>query len=147
MAFDPANGDLYLGDVGQNQWEEINLIRSTSNGGENFGWNLREGTHPYADGDNPTIDPITEYDHSLGCSVTGGEVVRDPRLPAWDGVYLYADYCSGRVWGLLESGLGWVSQSLYETNLTISSFGVDALGRIYLTDHRDGGIYRLEPTS
>jgi glucose/arabinose dehydrogenase len=146
MAFDPATGDLFLGDVGQNQWEEINLIRSTSSGGENFGWNLREGAHPYAGGDVPTIDPIADYDHSLGCSVTGGEVVRDPRLPAWAGVYLYADYCSGRVWGLLEAGEGWVSQLLYETNLTISSFGVDAEGRIYLTDH-GGDIYRLEPVA
>ena len=145
IAFDKLSGDLFVADVGQKQWEEINFQASDSPGGENYGWNLREGAHRYADGEAAWTDPVTEYDHGLGCSVTGGEVVRDPRLPLWSGLYLYGDYCTGRIWGLLGNQQGWSNQLLYESNFTLSSFGQDSSGRIYLVDH-DGGIYRLDPT-
>lgn len=145
FAFDRMTGDLYIGDVGQDQWEEINFQTASSIGGENYGWNLREGAHEYAGGSANWIDPVAEYDHSLGCSVTGGEVVRDPRLPGWSGVYLYGDYCRGRIWGLLQDSDGvWAQQLLYESGSTISSFGQDADGRIYLIDH-GGSILRLDP--
>ena len=78
--------------------------------------------------------------------MTGGEVIRDPRLPAWSGVYLYGDYCTGRVWGLLSKDQGWLNQLLYEATFRLSSFGQDSIGRIYLVDHQ-GGIYRLDPTA
>ncbi len=145
IAFDPVSEDLYIADVGQNQWEEINFQAAGSPGGDNYGWNLREGAHPFAGGAGSFIDPVAEYDHSMGCSVTGGETVRDPRLPGWSGVYLYGDYCSGRIWGLLPAGDGtWSIQLLYETDLKISAFGRDISGRVYLVDHR-GGIFRLDP--
>jgi glucose/arabinose dehydrogenase len=146
IAFDKQGGDLFIADVGQNQWEEINYQAADSIGGENYGWNLREGAHPYAGGEAAWSDPIAEYDHGMGCSVTGGEVVRDPRLPLWSGLYLYGDYCTGRIWGLLSDGQRWSNHLLYESNFTLSSFGQDSSGRIYLVDHR-GGIYRLDPTS
>jgi glucose/arabinose dehydrogenase len=147
FAFDRASGNLFIADVGQNQWEEINFQAATSHGGENYGWNLREGAHAYAGGAAAWTDPVAEYSHAEGCSVTGGEVVRDTRLIAWSGVYLYADYCSGQIWGLLGDGQGsWSSQLLYDSDFNPTSFGQDSIGRIYLVDHR-GEIYRLEPTS
>jgi glucose/arabinose dehydrogenase len=146
IAFDKGSGDLFIADVGQNQWEEINHQTAHSIGGENYGWNLREGAHPYAGGQASWIDPVAEYDHGVGCSVTGGEVIRDPRLPAWSGVYLYGDYCTGRVWGLLSKDQGWLNQLLFEATFRLSSFGQDSIGRIYLVDHQ-GGIYRLDPTA
>jgi glucose/arabinose dehydrogenase len=146
IAFDTVSGDLYIADVGQNQWEEINYQAASSSGGENYGWNLREGAHAYTDGEADWQDPITEYSHDLGCSVTGGEVVRDPRMPAWAGLYLYGDYCSGRIWGLLQGeDAAWENQLLFESSSNISAFGQDSVGRVYLVDHR-GEIYRLDPT-
>jgi glucose/arabinose dehydrogenase len=146
FSFDHITGDLYIADVGQSQWEEVNVQLAQSSGGENYGWNLREGAHTYADGLAAWTDPVAEYSHSEGCSVTGGEVVRDSRLPAWSGVYLYGDYCTGRIWGLLGDGLGsWSSQLLYDSSFSISAFGQDSSGRIYLVD-QSGGIYRLDPT-
>ena len=146
IAFDRRDGDLFIADVGQSQWEEINHQSADSSGGENYGWNLREGAHPYAGGQAAWIDPVAEYDHSAGCSVTGGEVLRDPRLPDWSGVYFYGDYCSGRIWGLLSKDQVWLNQLLFETSFQISSFGQDSVNRLYLVDHR-GGIYRFDPSS
>ena len=147
IAFDQTTGDLFIGDVGQNQWEEINFLPADSTGAINYGWNLREGAHDYSGSDaGALVDPIAEYDHGLGCSVTGGVVVRDPRLPAWQGLYLYGDYCSGRVWGLIQDERGsWLGAQLFEVAGTISSFGEDHAGRVYLVDH-NGTVLRLEPT-
>jgi glucose/arabinose dehydrogenase len=144
FTFDPASGDLYIGDVGQGSWEEINFQPSVSSGGENYGWSVREGLHPYG-GDLVAgmVDPIAEYGHDQGCSVTGGVVVRDPALPEWNGVYLYGDYCSGRVWGLLPGEAAtWQNQLLFDTDFNITAFGQDASGAVYLLDQR-GGVYRL----
>ena len=101
MSFDRASGRLYGGDVGQNQWEEIDLIER----GGNYGWNPREGLHAFNGGRNGSarpnfIEPIAEYSHSDGVSVTGGFVYRGKRLPGLQGVYLYADYAFGTIWGL-----------------------------------------------
>ena len=146
IAFDRTAGDLFIGDVGQNQWEEINFLPADSTGAINYGWNLREGAHDYIGGDTGAlVGPVAEYGHGLGCSVTGGVVVRDSLLPAWQGVYLYGDYCSGRVWGLIRDESGaWLSAPLFEVEGTISSFGEDHTGRVYLVDH-NGAILRLEP--
>jgi glucose/arabinose dehydrogenase len=146
FAFDSATGDLFIGDVGQNAWEEIDFQPAGSPGGQNYGWAFLEGTHPYeADTFAQGILPIAEYGHDQGCSVTGGVVVRDPNLPAWNGVYLFGDYCTGIIWGLLPDGAGgWNTQALFDTGFNISSFGLDADGRVYLTD-LNGGIYLLDP--
>jgi glucose/arabinose dehydrogenase len=145
MSFDRLTGDLYIGDVGQNQWEEIDFQEAGSPGGLNFGWNLREGMHPFAsDQTQGLIDPIAEYGRGGGCSVTGGFVVRSPSLPTWNGVYLFGDYCSGTVWGLLRKPAGeWEMERLFETGLPISSFGENYLGEIFLVSH-SGEILRLD---
>ncbi|MFM7052969.1 MAG: PQQ-dependent sugar dehydrogenase [Planctomycetota bacterium] len=98
MAFDPKTGDLWAGDVGQNEWEEISLIVK----GGNYGWNAREGFHPFpgGKGDGPFIEPVVEYHHREGMSVTGGRVYRGDAIPALHGVYLYADFVSGNLWGI-----------------------------------------------
>lgn len=147
IAFDPLTGDLYIADVGQNQWEEINIQPAGSPGGENYGWDYREGLHEY-EGTPPqgfaAVDPVAEYDHALGCSVTGGIVYRAAGFPEWQGVYLYGDYCSGRIWGLLRSPDGsWQNQELFQTGFTITSFGVDDAGEVYVTDYNGGAVYRL----
>jgi glucose/arabinose dehydrogenase len=149
FSFDSLNGDLYIGDVGQNSWEEVDFLAAGSPGGINFGWNLREGMHPSASQATEGLtDPIAEYPNpASGRSVTGGVVVRDPKLPAWRGVYLYGDYSSGQVWGLLRDSDGqWLNSVLFDTPFNISSFGTGADGAVYLIDH-NGRIYRLEPIS
>jgi glucose/arabinose dehydrogenase len=147
FAFDPLTSDLFIGDVGQGEWEEINYLPAASPGGANFGWDFREGLHAF-EGQAPPglIDPVAEYSHADGsCSVTAGEVVRDPALPAWQGVFLYADYCSGFVWGLLHDAANqWSASLLYQTGMRITSFGRGAAGEVYLLDRR-GTIYRLTP--
>jgi len=145
FSFDPVTGDLYIADVGQNQWEEINFEPAGSAGGVNYGWNRWEGMHPYqGDGEGTTM-PVAEYSHGQGCSVTGGLVVRDPALPDWNGVYLYGDFCSGIVWGLVRTANDqWQNDRLYTLDANITAFGRDADGRVYLAD-RGGTIYRLQP--
>jgi len=145
FSFDPRTGDMFVGDVGQDKWEEIDYLAAGSPGGTNFGWNLREGAHPYkSEATSGLTDPIAEYSHAEGCSVTGGVVVRSPSLPEWNGIYLFGDYCSGRIWGLLRDSNGaWQKQVLYHTDFSIVSFGVDSKGEVYLVD-LNGAIYRLE---
>jgi len=147
FSFDQLTGDLYIADVGQNEWEEVNFLAAGSSGGSNFGWNYREGSQPYQGEPPATLslaDPIVEYPHSVGCSVSGGVVIRDANLPEWQGVYIYGDFCTGRVWGLLPTGSGtWQNRELFKTGFNISSFGEDDLGGIYLLDHSKGNIYQL----
>jgi glucose/arabinose dehydrogenase len=145
FSFDALTGDLWIGDVGQSAWEEVDFQAAGTPGGVNYGWNLREGNHAYSDGSTAGLaDPVAEYAHSDGCSVTGGVVVRTSGLPEWQGVYLYGDYCSGRVWGLLQDAAGqWQSRVLFETGFNVVAFGQDQAGRVYVVDHR-GGVYRLE---
>lgn len=145
ISFDRLTGDLYIGDVGQNSWEEIDFQPADSTGGLNYGWNHREGMHPYASEQTQGLtDPIAEYGRGGGCSVTGGFVVRSPSIPAWNGIYLFGDYCQGNVWGLLQNPDGtWTMQAVFRSGARISSFGEDANGEIYLIDH-GGEIYRLE---
>jgi len=146
FSFDRLTGDLYIGDVGQNQWEEIDYIPAGGPSGLNFGWSYFEGNHPFrgtAGTGASFIPPIAEYDHNQGCSVTGGVVYRGPELPEWQGVYLFGDYCSGRVWALIKDGQGgWREKILYENLGRISSFGGDEWGNIYLVEH-SGKIYVL----
>ncbi|MGQ0572471.1 MAG: PQQ-dependent sugar dehydrogenase [Armatimonadota bacterium] len=143
FSFDRAIGRLFLADVGQNAWEEIDLIER----GGNYGWNIMEGAHCFrpATGCNTAglRLPIAEYGRSGGCSVTGGYVYRGSRLPDLAGRYLFGDYCSGRLWSLHETSSGrWTMTQLMDTGLRISSFGEDQNGEVYLVDH-SGGIHLL----
>ncbi len=147
FSFDRVTGDLFIGDVGQNAWEEINFQPAGSSGGHNYGWRLMEGFHCY----NPSSNcndgsltlPILEYGHSLGCSVTGGYRYRGSQIPALFGYYLYGDYCSGRIWGALPSSGGvWSAVELLDTTLFISTFGEDNSGELYVAD-LNGAIYRI----
>ncbi|MGH2541962.1 MAG: PQQ-dependent sugar dehydrogenase, partial [Ardenticatenaceae bacterium] len=138
LSFDRLTYDLYMGDVGQGAWEEINFQPASSPGGENYGWDCYEGNHSYEpEGCGPASDyvfPVTEYSHSFGCSVTGGYVYRGPAYPRMQDVYFYGDYCSGRIWGLQHTGSEWVEQLLLDSSESISSFGEDEAGNLYLTD-------------
>ena len=146
-SFDRLTGDLYIGDVGQNQWEEINFLSAHAPGGANFGWDFLEGLHPFEDIPPQGIKftyPIWEYDHSQGCSVTGGYVYRGS-LPQWQGIYLYGDYCTGYIWGLLQDKDGlWQNTQLFQTGMNISAFGENSDGDIYLVNYQ-GSIYKLTP--
>jgi glucose/arabinose dehydrogenase len=143
FSFDKSTNDLYIADVGQNTWEEIDFLPAGSPGGTNFGWNFREGAHDYKGG-GPAgmVEPVAEYSHSEGgCSVTGGYVYRGS-LPEWHGIYLYADYCKGLIWGLIQSDGGWQSQPLFDLDVTITSFGQDSSGELYILSD-SGSIFRL----
>lgn len=143
FSFDRLTGDMFIADVGQNEYEEIDFEAAGSPGGLNFGWDVMEGFHCFQAGtcrqEGLTL-PVVEYDHSWGCSVTGGYVYRGGQIPALQGVYLYADYCSGRVWAL-RSGEHEPVQVL-ESGLNVSSFGEDEAGELYLIDLK-GGIYQV----
>ncbi|GAB4464134.1 MAG: PQQ-dependent sugar dehydrogenase [Anaerolineae bacterium] len=148
VAFDPANGDFYAADVGQNQYEEVHVEPAGAPGGLNYGWRLMEGTHCYnPDSCDPAAQnlvlPVAEYSHSEGCSVTGGYVYRGAQYPALDGIYFYGDYCSGTVWGLRRQPDGqWQQARLLDSGAQISSFGQDEAGEVYLVD-QTGTIYQL----
>jgi glucose/arabinose dehydrogenase len=143
LSFDKATGDLYIADVGGSQWEEVDVLPAGSPGGKNFGWDHREGAHDFeGGGPEGMVDPVAEYSHPEGgCSITGGYVYRGA-MPEWDGIYLYGDYCTGFVWGLLNTGNAWETQQLYDLDVTITSFGQDPSGELYLVSD-NGGIYRL----
>ncbi len=148
VSFDPANGDLYIADVGQNSREEINVHRSGSAAGTNYGWRCREGTLDYIT-DPPCTgtltDPVFEYTHDAGnCSVTGGRVYRGLETPRLDGVYLLADYCSGKLWGLApDDAAGWSSTELVDTTRRPVAFGEDGNGELYMTDIASGELVRV----
>ncbi len=145
FSFDRATGDLYLGDVGQGDLEEIDF-QAAGQGGANFGWDIMEGSRCFSEDECSTEGitlPVAEYDHEFGCSVTGGYVYRGPSALALRGVYLFADYCSGNLWGLGRDAAGdWAMSEPIETGLTVSSFGEDAAGELYVTDLK-GGLYRV----
>lgn len=145
MSFDRKTGHLWGGDVGQNAWEEIDLIVK----GGNYGWNKREGKHAFQGGEktDDMIDPVVDYPHRVGISVTGGYVYRGKDQPDLEGVYVYADYASGRVWGLrydYEEDRLLNNELLAQiSRATISSFGEDADGELFACGHRRGVIYRV----
>jgi glucose/arabinose dehydrogenase len=145
--FDRKTGDLYIADVGQNRYEEIDFEPKGGKGGRNYGWNIMEGLHCYA---SESCDrkglalPVAEYDHDEGCSVTGGVVYRGSRFPQLQGIYFYGDYCSGRIWGLRQSGAEWMNKMLKDSGLSISTFGEDEAGEVYVADYGKGNIYRIE---
>ena len=145
FSFDRDTRDLYIGDVGQNAWEEIDRQPAGSAGGENYGWNFLEATHCYSYCDSVTaVGPIAEYSHDDGCSVTGGYVYRGTQQPSMVGTYVFSDYCSGTIWTPDAGGV--VPQPLADTGLSVSSFGEGEDGEIYLVDISGGGLYRVVVT-
>ncbi|NDJ76612.1 MAG: PQQ-dependent sugar dehydrogenase [Chloroflexi bacterium] len=148
FSFDRDTGDLYIADVGQNQWEEISVQPAGSAGGENYGWNAYEGTHVYS-GATPASDvvmPVLEYDHSSGrCSVTGGYVYRGTAIPGLQGYYVYGDWCSGTIWTARQTEDGtWEASVSLESGYNINSFGEDENGELYLLDN-SGAVLRFDP--
>jgi glucose/arabinose dehydrogenase len=146
FSFDRSSGDLYIADVGQNAWEEID-VEPAGSGGHNYGWDLFEGTHPYpADATRDSAGftaPVVEYARDAGQSVTGGFVYRGARFPALDGAYFYADFSSGRVWALRRAGTTWQTALVAETELNIAGFGQDDAGELYVLDLKRGDILRI----
>ena len=171
-AFDPLNGDLYIADVGQNCWEEVDYVPAAGNGGQNFGWRSMEATHcfnpsmqsncnpaPIACAGTPTCNdpslalPVVEYSHSIGgCSITGGYVYRGCQMPSYQGTYFYGDFCAAfiktfrMVGGVVTSPADVSAQIDPGHTLTnsLTSFGVDAEGEIYVAN-RGGTILKIEP--
>jgi glucose/arabinose dehydrogenase len=147
FSFDRKTGDLYIADVGQDKYEEVDFQPASSSGGENYGWNITEGTHCYktepCDKTGLTM-PVVEFGHDKGCSITGGMVYRGKEFPALDGIYFYSDYCSGRVWGLRKFDNQRQTKELLNTGIAVSTFGEDEEGNIYLADYRKGALYKLE---
>jgi hypothetical protein len=141
--FDRATGDLWIGDVGQNAWEEVNFVPAGS-GGLNF----MEASHCFRSSScdpSPFVGPVAEYRTGPdGCAVVSGFVYRGAAYPAMYGTYLYADECSGRVWSLVRDEAGnWHNAELSDTPVNISSFGEDEAGELYATGYGDGNIYRV----
>ena len=154
MSFDRQTGALWAADVGQNLWEEINLITK----GGNYGWNLRESKHEFAPNSTGTgpglIDPIFEYHHDIGKSITGGHVYRGKKVPALSGHYLYADYVTGRIWALKydEAKKAVVANHpipYQGAALPVISFGEDEAGEVYfnIVSPTGRGIYTLQATA
>jgi glucose/arabinose dehydrogenase len=153
IAFDKPTGRLWCGDVGQELWEEINVITK----GGNYGWSNHEGSHsfgnrPVVEGVGPAIDPVWEYDHSVGKSITGGRVYRSHRLPQLHGKYIYADYIRGSVWALTydeASGKATRNEQLIADGIPVLAFGEDQSGEVYysIISPRGEGIFKLDVTS
>jgi len=153
FSFDSLTGDLWIGDVGQNRWEEIDRSPAAGGGGraKNYGWHVLEGRACY----KPAVGcnragkkpPLAVYSHSKGCSVTGGYVYRGTEYPALVGRYLFADFCSGRIWSVASQGKPTQTPTqLRDSNLMISSFGQAEDGTLYVTDLAGGGIYKIVAT-
>lgn len=148
FSFDRSTGDLTIGDVGQDEVEEIDFVRSGRGRGANFGWRVFEGDQRFASGESApaAVRPVLSFRHANGyCSITGGVIVRDPALAGLRGRYVFGDYCKGQILSARLSGgkaTGLRSTRLQVANLT--SFGEDAGGRVYATSG-NGGVYRLAP--
>ena len=145
FSFDRLTGELWIADVGQNQWEEVNVQPVGDPGGQNYGWPIMEGTHCFqADScqQDGLVLPVAEYSHALGCSVTGGYVYRGAAQPALQGIYFYGDYCSGRIWGLAQVDAQWQNVELLSSGVQISSFGETDDGEVLIVDY-SGNLFRL----
>jgi quinoprotein glucose dehydrogenase len=146
IAFDRETGVLWCGDVGQDKWEEIDLIVR----GGNYGWSIREGAHPFgpmgSEAQPGLIDPIFEYSHDVGKSITGGLVYRGKNVPELAGKYLYADFVAGKIWALdydaeRKQVIG--NHEIQGNVMPVMSFGDDADGEVYFTTDK-GTIHRFQ---
>lgn len=147
FSFDSLTGDLYLPDVGQYMYEEVNYQPASSRGGENYGWHVMEGFHCY----RPPADcvragltlPVLEYEHPYGLAIVDGGLYRG-RARWLRGKYIFGDFGSGRIW-MADPREDWAVTELLDTDLAISAFGVDAAGELLLLDFKGGGVYRVRP--
>jgi glucose/arabinose dehydrogenase len=143
FSFDRQSGELWVGDVGENGWEEVDRVEIS----ENYGWSEREGAHcfdPPTDCSTDNVDPITEYGHDVGDSITGGYVYRGSDVPALQGFYVFGDFGSGRIWAVAaESGQGVDPDELGDTSLQIASFAESNEGELYLVDFSAGTIHQI----
>lgn len=156
-SFDRVTGDLYIADVGQSRWEEINFQPYYSQGGENYGWRCMEGNEctnkPGCSCDDPSlVAPFLTYSRDDGCSITGGYVYRGAAIPSLQGHYVYADYCTANVWTLQHNGTAASEPVSRSSELSpnendrityISSFGEDASGELYICDYGGGKIFKI----
>jgi glucose/arabinose dehydrogenase len=149
--FDRATGDLYIADVGQGTYEEINHIAAADlgSGGQNYGWPIVEGDACYPPGGPQDCDrtgltaPVVIYDHANGdCSVTGGFVYAPPP-PNQVPIYLYGDFCTGRIWGMQKDGADWATLELLDTDFRITTFGNDEAGNVYVANYDGGEIHQI----
>ena len=152
FSFDRQTGLLWIADVGQNAYEEVNRIDPVTQSGANLGWNVMEAAHCFADEECETDGltlPLAEYGRDLGCSVTGGYVYRGTAVPGLGGWYLLADYCTGRIFGVASDaqppadGGALPSVTLLESGLGVSAFGEGADGELYVVDLAGGSLYRI----
>jgi len=154
FAFDKLTGDLYIPDAGHIEHEEVNFQPAASRGGENYGWNIKEGSRCFESvscSAQGLISPVVEYDHVYSCAIVGGAVYRGNNYSALDGVFFYGDFCSGRVWGLKRSKAysngsiydGWLSTLPVNANVPVSGVGEDEEGNLYVTGYQDGALYLI----
>jgi glucose/arabinose dehydrogenase len=146
FSFDRANGDLYIGDVGEHVWEELDYQPGSSHGGENYGWNYYEGKERFRNGaiDGDVVMPYYVYDHSVGCAVMGGYVYRGKTLPALQGTYFFGDYCTGHIYTANRTAdQQWKIAQFADIGGPISSFGEDEQGELYVAGMQ-GHVWRLQ---
>jgi uncharacterized repeat protein (TIGR01451 family) len=145
-SFDRQSGDFYIADVGENAREEVDFQSANDVGGANYGWDIMEGTLCFnadtCDTSGLTL-PITEYDHSQGCAITGGIVYRAAQYPTFQGIYFYGDWCSGNVWGLQQINGSWQSSLLSQSTMSIIGFTEDEAGSFWVADYSGGAIYSI----
>ena len=152
MSFDRATGDLWIGDVGQNLWEEVDVQRAGAPRGTNFGWNRMEGTHCFqpAQGceDASLTLPVTDYGHDLGCTVIGGNVYRGSAQKPLVGGYMFGDYCTGTIWAIDSAGDGYRPPvQVGASGRNLSAFGEDETGELFAADISGGAILRVAATA
>ena len=146
-SFNRQTGDYFIADVGQSAREEIDFQAAGSAGGENYGWNIMEGSLCFGAINCDTTGftfPVFEYDHSQGCSGSGGTVYLGTRYPGLYGIYFFGDWCSGRLWGLEYASAAWEGALLYSTTLSIIGFTEDEIGKLWVADYAGGGVYPIK---
>ncbi len=159
FSFDSLQGDLFITDVGQENWEEINMQPAMDAGGHNYGWNVREGMHCYGAmhcplnppcSDPNFTEPVLEYGHTASrCAITGGYVYRGCAIPYLEGMYIFSDYCSNSIWAAWQTSPGvWTEREIFSAGAPgATTFGEDVEGELYLANAISGNVLRLVPLS
>jgi glucose/arabinose dehydrogenase len=154
IAFDRQTGDLYIGDVGQGEVEEVDFVPAGTGAGANFGWHVMEGSRCTDLGGGPACgssvltSPVIEYTHAFGCSIIGGSVYRGTQVAALFGRYVYGDLCSGTVWSAARNVNGvWTTRQELATSFAITTFGEDEAGELYVANANDGTVHRIAADS
>lgn len=144
FSFDPLTGDMFIPDAGWNFFEELNFQSASSKGGENYGWNFAEGNECHKVCDGKLEWPIHEYPHlTVGCAVIGGMVYRGEKLPEWNGVYLFGDFCRGQIWAIRNFKSNPEIRLILSKVIGISAISPDSKGEVLVADGRGGKVYRF----